>query len=85
MNLLDGLNYYKQDSSLWKFTLDIENSANEVLKLVALYSDRPHSAALAAAYALLEDIELSVEVQRLVVAHGDDATVAGTPAGNHRK
>jgi hypothetical protein len=58
MNLLDGLNSYKQDSAFWKFTLDIENSANEVLKLVALYGDRPNSSALAAAHALLEDIEL---------------------------
>jgi hypothetical protein len=55
---LDGLNYYKQSSdSDWKFTLNVENSANEVLKLIALYGDQPNSAALAAAHELLDDIE----------------------------
>lgn len=58
MNLLDGLNYYKQYSdSDWQFTLKVENSANEVLKLIPLYGVQPNSAALAAAHALLVEIE----------------------------
>jgi hypothetical protein len=58
MNLLDGLNYYKQFSnSDWKFTLKVENSANDLLKLISLYGDQPNSSALAAAHALLVEIE----------------------------
>ena len=58
MNLLDGLTYYKQYSdSDWQFTLKVESAANEMLKLISLYGDQPNSAALAAAYALLVEIE----------------------------
>lgn len=58
MNLLDGLDYFKTDSdSDWQFTLKVESSANEVLKLISLYDDQPNSSALAAAHALLVDIE----------------------------
>ena len=58
MNLLDGLNYYKQHSgSDWQFTLKVERTASEVLKAISLYGDQPNSAALAAAHALLVEIE----------------------------
>jgi hypothetical protein len=57
MNLLDGLNCYKTDSGWWNFTLTIEGSAVEVVKLISRYSDRPDLAARAAAHALLIDIE----------------------------
>lgn len=58
MNLLDGLNHYKQRSnSDWEFTQEVENSANEVLRLISQYDDRPNSSALAAAHALLVEIE----------------------------
>jgi hypothetical protein len=36
MNLLDGLNYYKQCSdSDWHFTVRVESSAVEVLKMIS--------------------------------------------------
>jgi hypothetical protein len=58
MNLLDGLNYYKQGSdSDWQFTLKVEGSAREVLGLMALQGDRPDASALAAAHHLLMNIE----------------------------
>src|ERR1035438_7338721 len=57
MNLLDGLNNYKQGSKFWKFTIDIESSASEVLKLISFFGGQPNSAALAAAHVLLIDIE----------------------------
>ncbi len=58
MNLLDGMDYYKQRSDAdWKFTLRVESSANEVLKLISLYGDNPNSAALGAAHTLLVEIE----------------------------
>jgi hypothetical protein len=58
MNLLDGLNYYKEYSdSDWQFTLEVESSAREVLRLIALHGDRPDASALAAAHVLLMDIE----------------------------
>jgi hypothetical protein len=58
VTLLDGLNYFKQYSdSDWKFTLKVESSANEVLKLISLYGNQPNASALAAAQLLLIDIE----------------------------
>jgi hypothetical protein len=58
MNLLDGLNNYKEYShSDWQFTLEVERSAREVLSLIALQGERPDASALAAAYHLLMDIE----------------------------
>jgi hypothetical protein len=58
MNLLDGLNYYKEYSdSDWQFTLKVESSAVDVLKLISQHGDQPNSAALSAAHALLVDIE----------------------------
>jgi hypothetical protein len=58
MNLLDGLNYYKEYSdSDWQFTLEVESSAREVLSLIALQGDRPNASALAASHHLLRDIE----------------------------
>jgi hypothetical protein len=55
---LDGLDYFKQYSdSDWQFTLEVERSANEVLKLISLYGAQPNSAALAAAHGLLVKIE----------------------------
>ena len=58
MNLSDGLNYYKQYSdSYWDFTLRVESSAVEVLKMISQYGEQPTSAALSAARALLVDIE----------------------------
>jgi len=58
MNLLDGLNYYKEYSdSDWQFTLKVESSAVEVLELISQHGDQPNSAALSAAHALLVDIE----------------------------
>ncbi|HEX7423134.1 MAG TPA: hypothetical protein VF311_04490 [Terriglobales bacterium] len=58
MNLLDGLNYFKEYSdSDWQFTLQVESSAVEVLKLISQHGDQPDSAALSAAHTLLVDIE----------------------------
>jgi len=58
MNLLDGLNYYKQYSdSDWDFTLRVESSAVEVLKIISQHGDQPNASALDAAHALLVDIE----------------------------
>ncbi len=58
MNLLDGLNYYKQYSdSDWDFTLRVESSAVEVLKMISQHGDQPNTSALNAAHALLMDIE----------------------------
>ena len=58
MNLLDGLSHYKQCSdSYWNRTLEIENSAAHVVKLVAQCGAEPDTPALLAAYSLLLDIE----------------------------
>ena len=58
MNLLDGLDYYKEYSdSDWQFTLKVESAANEMSKLISRYGDQPNSSALAAAHALLVEIE----------------------------
>lgn len=58
MNLLDGLNYYKQYSdSDWDFTLRVESSAVDVLKMISQHGDQPSVSALNAAHALLIDIE----------------------------
>jgi hypothetical protein len=55
---LNGLDYFKTYSdSDWDFTLKVENSSNEVLRLISLYGDQPNSSALAAAHALLVEIE----------------------------
>lgn len=57
MNLLDGLDYYKADSGWWDFTLTLEESAVEIVKLISQHGDRPTPSARAAAYALLIEIE----------------------------
>lgn len=58
MNLLDGLNHYKQYSdSDWDFTLRVESSAVEVLKLISQHGGKPNRAALASAHLLLVKIE----------------------------
>jgi len=57
MNLLDGLNYYKKNPDEWKFTLEVENSAVDVLKLISQHGDQPNASALAAAHHLLREIE----------------------------
>lgn len=58
MNMLDGLNHFKQSSdSDWSRTLTIERSAADVVKLIAQYGDQPTTPALLAAYTLLLDIE----------------------------
>jgi hypothetical protein len=58
MNLLDGLNFYKQYSdSDWDFTLRVESSAVEVLKMISQQGDQPNASALDAAHSLLKDIE----------------------------
>ena len=59
MNLLDGLDYYKQYSdSDWEFTLKVENSAVKVSESISLLGSQPNASALAAAHQLLMDIEL---------------------------
>jgi hypothetical protein len=58
MNLVDGLRYYRESSdSDWNFTLSVESSARDVLKLISVQGDKPSSSALAAAHRLLIDIE----------------------------
>jgi hypothetical protein len=58
MNLIDGLRFYKdQSDSDWEFTLRVEASAREVLRLISLHSDNPTPSGLAAAHRLLMDIE----------------------------
>jgi hypothetical protein len=58
MNLIDGLKYFKECSdSDWQFTLQVESSAVEVLKLISQHGDQPNSATLSAAHTLLVDIE----------------------------
>ncbi|MFZ0823453.1 MAG: hypothetical protein WAM87_07330 [Terriglobales bacterium] len=58
MNLLDGLNYYKQCSdSDWHFTVRVESSAVEVLKMISQHGDQPNASVLDAAHALLMGIE----------------------------
>jgi len=58
MNLLDGLEYFKTyDDSDWQFTLEVEKSAVEVVKLISQQGSRPSAAALAAGRDLLIDIE----------------------------
>ena len=57
MNLLDGLNHYKADAGWWKFTLTIEKSAVEVVRLISSSGYRRNSAAGAAPRDLLIEIE----------------------------
>jgi hypothetical protein len=58
MNLLDGLEYFKTyDDSDWQFTLEVEKSAVEVIRLISQQGSRPSESALAAARDLLIDIE----------------------------
>lgn len=58
MNLLDGLNHYKEDSSeWWEFTLTIEQSAVEVVRLISSGGYRRNSRTGDAPRALLIEIE----------------------------
>jgi hypothetical protein len=58
MNLLDGLNYYKEYSdSDWKFTVKVDTAAATVLQLMNDYGKQPNATALATAHRLLMDIE----------------------------
>jgi len=57
MNLSDGLNRYQKDAVEWKFTQNTEAMARDVRSLILLHGDQPTLAALAAAHALLVDVE----------------------------
>lgn len=57
MNLIDGLEYYKNNLIDWQFTIEIENMASHVLGLLSEYRTHPTSEALNAAKILLIKIE----------------------------
>lgn len=58
MDLLDGLQYYKDRSlSYWRFTLQIEQAAEKVLGLLTTFGDEPSPSALDQAKELLIQIE----------------------------
>ena len=58
MELLDGLNYYMDDSEFWNFTSRLETAAKEVMKFIEEFGRSPSKEALSKAHTLLVKIEL---------------------------
>jgi hypothetical protein len=48
MNLLDGLNHCKKDTEWWDFTLEIENAAIKVVRLISARGYQRNSVTAAA-------------------------------------
>jgi hypothetical protein len=82
MNLLDGLNYYKQYSgSDWDFTLRVESSAVKVSEWISHYGSQANASALAAAHHLLMDIEMCLKERMGNAEQNSEQTVWGAFGG----
>src|SRR5579875_1746581 len=77
MFLVDGLTYYKADSTWWTFTLTLEESAARIVASISRASSQPNSAECAAAYALL----IEIETWKAMCLHEQTGNAAKNPEG----